>query len=86
MARHELLEITDDKWSDDVWSTTTSGSSKTDNPTLYFYFGENDHWVDNATRDAIIAARARTSEPGSEGKAVMEIDTKGIPHDFCISM
>lgn len=87
MARHELLEMTHDKWSDDVWSVSSppSGSLPViDRPKLYFYWGENDHWISNRTRDSVIVTRART-ETTDNSKPHMEIDTRGIPHDFCIT-
>lgn len=80
-----MLEITDDKWSDSVWnSKETSETSDTsiDRPSLFFYWGETDCWVDNKTRDTLIATRADGKD---EGKPHMEIDTQGIPHAFCIS-
>lgn len=49
MGRHELLEMTHDKWSDDVWDgplprPASSDDVKIDRPDLYFYWGEKDHW------------------------------------------
>jgi hypothetical protein len=90
MARFELLEMTNDKWSDDVWngpmSTISSQNHPFDRPKLYFYWGDNDHWIDNSTRDSVIASRARKgSGKEDEWKPTMEIDTHGTPHDFCIS-
>lgn len=94
MGQHELLEMTHDKWDDDLWGSTPSldgeeknGKVSCDRPPLYFYFGENDYWIDNKIRDDLIACRARTEgSPGSDGKPHMEIDAEGVPHDFCISM
>jgi hypothetical protein len=90
MARFELLEMTNDKWPDDVWNGPIPASSSPnhafDRPKLYFYWGEKDHWIDNSTRDNVIASRARKgSGMEDEGKPTMEIDTYGTPHDFCIS-
>lgn len=46
---------------------------------LFFYWGEEDHWVSARTRDGVIAARAR------EGRGpVMKVDKGGVPHSFCI--
>ncbi len=92
MGRHELLEMTHDKWSDDVWNGPLPGPASGDNvkidrPNLYFYWGENDHWIDNRTRDQVIASRARRRNDAGEVEGPhMEIDTLGTPHDFCISM
>jgi hypothetical protein len=70
-----MKTITADAWDDELW-----GLSK-----LYFYFGTDDHWVANETRDELIAARAATGQPGDDDKPTMEIDTHGTPHGFCIS-
>lgn len=52
---------------------------------LYFYWGADDHWIANTTRDKIIAKRARIQDdPNGAGKPVMEIDKHGIPHAFCL--
>jgi hypothetical protein len=64
MARHELLEMTHDKWSDDLWNGPLPAlehneEAKIDRPKLYFYWGANDHWIDDGTRDKVIASRAR---------------------------
>ena len=94
LGRDELQEMTDDKWPAEVWagpispnpSTNTAPATraKIDRPKLYFYWGENDHWIDKSTRDVVIASRGRTDELGQEGKPQMEVDTNGVPHDFCI--
>jgi hypothetical protein len=62
--------------------------NSTDNPhtQLHFYWGSNDHWVAQDTRDKIIATRARTEgKNGDERKPIMEIDCHGIGHAFCLS-
>ncbi|RMY70557.1 hypothetical protein D0863_05716 [Hortaea werneckii] len=112
MARDEMHEITDDKFSDDIWGTSgnvgdegkvlqskaaavvnkqadASRNLLMRRPTtkLYFYWGKNDHWVADNTRDTILAARAQkaTDEPMLEkSKPVMEIDQHDIPHGFCL--
>lgn len=88
MGQHELLEITADQWDDDLWGATDAGNASTgsDRPKLYFFWGENDHWTDDGVRDAVVARRARTASDGrGTCKPFMEVDTGGIPHDFCIS-
>lgn len=52
-------------------------------PRLFFYFGQNDHWVADQTRDALIASRG-TKDPGSKGPW-MEVDEGGVPHGFCLT-
>ncbi|KAI7487780.1 hypothetical protein KC351_g2406 [Hortaea werneckii] len=112
MARDEMHEITDDKFSDDIWGVSGNAAEEGKvlqskatavvnkqadasrdlhmrRPTtkLYFYWGKNDHWVADNTRDTILAARAQkaTDEPMLErSKPVMEIDQHDIPHGFCL--
>lgn len=53
---------------------------------LHFYWGSDDHWVAQDTRDRVIATRARTDgKNGDERKPIMEIDGHGIGHAFCLS-
>jgi hypothetical protein len=53
---------------------------------LHFYWGSDDHWIAQDTRDKIIATRARAEgKNGDERKPVMEIDSHGIGHAFCLS-
>lgn len=87
LAGHEMKTITTDAWDDELWGlTATQDSTKArDKTKLYFYFGTNDHWVADETRDELIAARAATGKAGEEDKPTMEIDTEGTPHGFCIS-
>ena len=124
LAQHELLEMREDRWSDEVWGAHTqtpdgkrkentrpnaSASSltkslsgddtKSSRPALFFYWGANDHWISNRTRDAVIASRAallsptkttpeslqahNTSTAPTRSGPRMEIDQNGLPHDFC---
>lgn len=94
MASYELLEISQDTWTNELWGETEHmepaqndkhPNAKTERPRLYFYWGENDHWVGDNTRDSLIATRARqVGKAGDEAKPQMEIDRLGIPHAFCI--
>ncbi|KAL2013739.1 hypothetical protein VTN00DRAFT_1264 [Thermoascus crustaceus] len=77
MAAHEMQEITADKWSDDIWGT--SSTAKQPLSKLVFYFGRNDHWVAERTRDEIIAIRGKT-----KGGPRMMVCEDGVPHAFCI--
>lgn len=53
---------------------------------LHFYWGSDDHWIAQETRDKIIARRARVDgKVGDEMKPLMEIDGNGIGHAFCLS-
>ncbi|KAG8623740.1 hypothetical protein KVT40_008716 [Elsinoe batatas] len=82
LARHELVDISVDKWDDEIWGVVAPASgTKTK---LFLYFAEEDHWIADETRDQIIAARAYSGKVGEEDRPFMEIDTNGVPHDFCI--
>lgn len=85
MAKDEMETITEDKWDKDIWGIEHEDpGQKKHIPTLIFYFGENDYWVANHTRDALIAARGRTEDDTSTSKPVMIIDENGVDHGFCI--
>ena len=82
MARDEMMEITEDKWDEDLWGPARSRSA-IPTPRLIFYFGKDDHWVANRTRDELIAARGYQAGSGEQWKAKMLIDDEDIPHSFC---
>lgn len=66
-----------------VQGQSSAGNSHTQ---LYFYWGSDDHWIAQDTRDKIIATRARVEGlAGSDRKPTMEIDSHGIGHAFCLS-
>lgn len=77
-----MRTITSDKWADDIWGTGTGIVSATTNPPakLFFYFGQNDHWVAEQTRDEIIEVRGKT-----KGGPKMLVCEDGVPHAFCLS-
>lgn len=77
MAADEMRAITSDKWADDVWGVGSEESLAK----MFFYFGRNDHWIAEKTRDEIIALRGR--EEGSGPK--MYVCEEGLPHAFCLS-
>ncbi|RJE18970.1 hypothetical protein PHISCL_08692 [Aspergillus sclerotialis] len=84
MGADEMRTITSDKWSDDIWGTATP-STKTDNKVpaakLFFYFGRNDHWVADQTRDDIIEVRGKME--GKDGPETLVCED-GVPHAFCL--
>lgn len=82
LGADEMRTITSDKWSDDIW-----GMSGVEEPLakLFFYFGRNDHWVAERTRDGIIAVRGRTSSDGNGNGPMMVVCEDGLPHAFCLS-
>ncbi|KAK6005980.1 hypothetical protein QM012_006390 [Aureobasidium pullulans] len=84
LAGHEMRTITTDTWDDELWGISKAQDPNSNKTRLYFYFGTDDHWVANKTRDELIAARAATGKTGDENKPTMEIDTHGTPHGFCI--
>jgi len=102
MAKYEMRQMADaDRWSDDIWGAPTAVSPtiavqrRRGTPKLFFYWGEDDHWVANTTRDALIgeraAARTLPDKTGikhggrpHDSRPVMEIDRRGIPHGFCV--
>ncbi|KAH0610061.1 uncharacterized protein H6S33_012607 [Morchella sextelata] len=77
MARDEMAEITHDRWDYGIWGSEKAGVSR-----LWFYFGKNDHWVAEETREAIMKTRGRGM--GEEWKPRMVLDEGGVPHGFCI--
>ena len=77
MASDEMETITADKWTDDVWGISNSQDPMS---RLFFYFGRNDHWVAERTRDEIIELRGQ-KPPGPK----MTVCEEGVPHAFCLS-
>ena len=100
MAKHEMRTITGDKWDAGIWGSRAMPPSYTNTPPrakLYFFFGEDDHWVADETRDGLIQRYGRAMNHGFEEekdnekekdrwRSVMEIDQSGISHGFCLSM
>src|SRR5438034_6833791 len=93
MAADEMHEISADKWSDEIWGTftasATSSSSTASRPPmkLVFYFGRNDNWVAEQTRDDIIKARGSKPRLGTGDEAAgpkMVVCEDGVLHGFCI--
>ena len=91
LARSELLEIDADKWSKTIWNRLEAlrllTTNQVDRPHLYFFWGNNDPWVENSTRDKIItnhAWRTDGSDNDDLGAPYMQVDGSGLPHDFCI--
>lgn len=91
MARDEMAIITEDKWDEEIWGVEgehekRAGVAKKNGeeklgeaPRLVFYFGEDDHWVADHTRDALIKARGNGSD-----RVKMVLDEDRVPHGFCI--
>lgn len=93
MAADEMRTITSDKWTDDVWGVAHAREPLT---RLFFYFGRNDHWVAEKTRDEIVAVRGckdRDQDQDRDGDGEgnrglgprMFVCEEGLPHAFCLS-
>jgi Lipid-droplet associated hydrolase len=75
MASDEMRDISTDKWSDDIWGMPC-GEVRA--PKLVFYFGRNDHWVAERTREEIVSRR------GKYGGPKMVVCEDSLPHAFSI--
>ncbi|KAM3065645.1 hypothetical protein ACMFMF_010868 [Clarireedia jacksonii] len=96
LAKDEMETITEDRWNEDIWGLEAGGGGeeRRRTPRLVFYFGRNDHWVADHTRDALIAARGLNGVVADEesvsfsgeggSKPIMMIDREGIDHSFCV--
>ncbi|KAL6708195.1 hypothetical protein ACN47E_003379 [Coniothyrium glycines] len=96
MARDEMFQIDTDIWDEEIWGAAASEPATEHphpRPILRFLFAKKDHWVADATRDALINSRGRFSYGdvqevkghGENWKPIMEIDEReGWPHGFCI--
>ncbi|KAF2404185.1 hypothetical protein EJ06DRAFT_578878 [Trichodelitschia bisporula] len=80
MARDEMSLITTDTWDAEIWGAAHPSPTGTARSQLFFYFGEEDHWVAEETREEIIRARGG----GEDWRPRMEVDEGGIPHGFCV--
>ncbi|KAJ9612146.1 hypothetical protein H2200_003743 [Cladophialophora chaetospira] len=65
MAGLEMQEIRKDRWGEEIWGASNTESLmgqdagvKTSSPGLFFWFAEEDHWVADATKEAILRSRA----------------------------
>lgn len=83
MARDEMAQITADRWDEDIWGAAMPAIDNP-RPRLVFYFGKDDHWVANRSRNELIAKHGWRNN-GEDWKARMFVDEVGIPHAFCIS-
>lgn len=80
LACDEIETITTDTWSDEIWGATHPSLTGVPRPRLYFFFGEEDHWVSGKTRDELMLMKGGEEE----WRPKMEVDTTGIPHGFCV--
>lgn len=102
LGKDEMDMITNDKWGEEVWGAATdplTNSKDTIHSNLVFFWGSNDRWVAQKTRNELIDARgfrksktlssaassiSEASSPADGWKPSMFIDDKKIPHGFCI--
>ncbi|KAL8731964.1 MAG: hypothetical protein Q9166_003096 [cf. Caloplaca sp. 2 TL-2023] len=102
LGKDEMDMITDDKWGEEVWGAATepgTNSKDTIHSNLVFFWGKNDKWVAEKTRNELIAARgyrkskvsssaassiSDVSSPADGWKPSMFVDDRKIPHGFCI--
>lgn len=99
MARDEMQQMTDDKWTEEIWGAAHASSHEHPRPILRFLYAKEDHWIADETRDALVKERGvlvgkrgdgdgeedSLLEGGEEWKPRMEIDeVEGWPHGFCI--
>ncbi|KAL9000232.1 MAG: hypothetical protein Q9169_001134 [Polycauliona sp. 2 TL-2023] len=102
LGKDEMDMITNDKWGEEVWGAATeqgTNSKDTIHSNLVFFWGQNDKWVAQKTRNELIDARGfRQSKasssvapsisdapsPADGWKPSMFIDDKKIPHGFCL--
>ena len=81
MARDEMNAIKTDQWDSEVWGAAEPSVTGRPRPKLFFFFGRQDHWVADNTREALIKCRGGSEE----WQPRMEIDEDGLPHGFCIA-
>ncbi|KAI4276690.1 MAG: hypothetical protein LQ337_002319 [Flavoplaca oasis] len=102
LGKDEMDMITNDKWGEEIWGAATepgTNSKDTIHSNLVFFWGSNDKWVAQKTRNELIDARgyrrskasssttsslSDVSSPVDGWKPSMFIDDKKIPHGFCI--
>ncbi|PWY91448.1 hypothetical protein BO94DRAFT_555288 [Aspergillus sclerotioniger CBS 115572] len=82
MAADEMRTISADKWADDVWGISSSAEEPLIR--MFFYFGRNDHWVAEQTREEIIEAKGKGEGEGEGKGPKMVVCEDGLPHAFCL--
>lgn len=78
LGKSELATIREDVWGKELWDIARSSEANKGVavPKFFFFYGKDDEWVANKTRDEFIDSRKETG-----AKAV--IDKGDIPHAFC---
>ncbi|RAL14199.1 bifunctional triacylglycerol lipase/ester hydrolase [Aspergillus homomorphus CBS 101889] len=81
MAASEMYSINSDEWADEVWGISSDAGSSEALAKLFFYYGREDHWVAEETREEILALRGKATEGRGPTMVVCE---EGSPHAFCL--
>ena len=95
MAADEMVEIAEDNWHPtNLWGvqpppdkqeSEVSLSTAAPRTRLFFYWGEDDYWVDNDVRDKLIAKRARREgDQTTVDWPEMMIDKHKMDHCFSL--
>jgi pimeloyl-ACP methyl ester carboxylesterase len=97
MAGEEMRVIKEDVWGQEVWGASGGEGMRQEQdtgreipwkaPRLVLYFAREDHWVEDATREAIVKARRRVDAENMKRKASprVEIEESGkLVHGWCI--
>lgn len=92
MGWQEMREMGADTWGEEVWGAVgdLDGESVGEGwnaPKLVLYFARKDHWIDDATRQAIVKTRRKVDLEGSKGKSWprIEVEESGkLVHGWCI--
>ncbi|CAK4034830.1 Hypothetical predicted protein [Lecanosticta acicola] len=96
MAADEMLEIREDRWHPaNLWGvqpppskmeTEIHAVASAPRTKLFFYWGEDDYWVDNDVRDRLIAKRAtRQGDEMTADWPEMLIDKHKMDHCFSLN-
>ncbi|KAK4501209.1 hypothetical protein PRZ48_007016 [Zasmidium cellare] len=96
LAADEMHQIRHDKWHPshvwgaqdptvDVTKTSVKASAATPRTKLFFYWGRDDYWVDNTSRNRLIEKRARRVDNETHaGRPTMVIDQHSMDHCFSL--
>ena len=90
MTVDEMAMMKGDTWNVSIWGSPQDEHGERARTSsiavpLCFYFGAQDVWVCNESRDRLIALRGRLKDNVKElWKPLMIIDDKNIPHGFVI--
>ncbi|KAI9722087.1 MAG: hypothetical protein M1828_004901 [Chrysothrix sp. TS-e1954] len=83
LGRDEMRTVTTDRWDDLVWGSAASAEqTNPPHPKLFFYFGQNDHWVADRTRDELMSTRGWRED--EDWRPRMELAEAGVDHAFIL--